>query len=403
MLNKIKTYLQFGNRFCGIEHTIKSNSKLIIVTVLKKSKNELIIENYHETSNLDNLTNKLPKKQHIHLTINNVHVLTKRIENNTKDNLKLLYNSFPNIKIDDFYYELIQQENIQFINICRKDYVDKLITKYRELGFSIINFSLGNSLTSSISEYIKSKESITTSNAIITRQNNTITSIEKNQIDDIKKYNINGLIVNSNQLLSFSGALQSVLKLNPAFTNYEDQKKLLLNEYNSVRFFSQFLKFSGLFLLAVLLINFIFFNHYFNEVNTLQQTSQINQTTKDKILILRESVSKTQKTVDDMLKSNTSKSSFYTNSIIQSLPSSIILSELNYQPLEKRIKADKPISLQNNIIIVSGNSNSSDLFSNWISEIETLDWVSSLETISYGNLLKSKSIFSIKININNDL
>ena len=401
MFEKISAYLNYGIRFCGIEHTTKNGNDAILVSLLKKNKTQVDIEYEGEALTVKAIAETLPKKQHAVLIINNDSVLTRYIESEQKDNLKLVYKAFPNINIDDFYFEVIHQNNNNFNTLCRKKYIDELIEDYKNNHIFITNLSLGNVLIASITRFIDD-DVVFTSNAKIALKDKTIESIEKFETTDIAHYNINGLKIVNSGLLSFSGALQRILQINNVQTNYETQKQFLLNDYKQSRFFSQFLKFSGIFILSILLINFLFFNYYFSKVNSLQQTSQINQTTKQKVIALNKSVNKTQKMVDDMLKSNASKSSFYANAIVQSLPNTILLSTLNYQPLEKRIKAEKPVELKNNIIVVSGESNSSDAFSTWISTLETKYWIASTEILDYSDVSKSKSIFSIKINVSND-
>lgn len=157
-----------------------------------------------------------------------------------------------------------------------------------------------------------------------------------------------------------------------------------------------------MFILSLLLINFLVFNHYFNEVNSLQQTSMLNQSTKQKIMELNVDVNKTQKMADDMLKSNSSKSSFYTNSIIQGLPNSIILSGLIYQPLLKSIKPGQSVETNINTIIISGESNNSEQFSKWIGDLEAIEWIKKVEISNYEDVSKSLSNFNLKINIRDD-
>ena len=152
-----------------------------------------------------------------------------------------------------------------------------------------------------------------------------------------------------------------------------------------------------MFILGLLLVNFVFFNHYFNKVNELKQVYEINQTSKSQIIKLNESVSKKQKMVDDLLKSNDSKTSFYSNQIMKSLPFSILLSEFNYQPLLKRIKTEKEIELENNIITVSGTSSDSEVFSSWINKLEQKNWITKVDIIDYGSTSSNTSDFIIKI------
>lgn len=401
MFNKLKISLLYGNRFCGIEHTTKVGEAIIVAYVLKKQKSEIITDSIFNEETINNISKKLPKKQHAVLIINNENVLSKTIESEQNDNLKLVYKAFPNINLDDFYFEVSHQNNIHFISLCRKEYIDTIIRDYNNNNISIIDISLGNILIASIADFATTN-TITSSNAIIQLDNKKIQSIEKTEIPTISHYNINGLKISNEDILSFSGALQSAIGNSNTDTNFETSKLELLKTYTNARFFSQFIKLAGLFILAILLVNFLFFNHYFNKAENLKQTSQINQNTKQKIVTLNESLSKKEKMVDDILKSNASKSSYYANSIIQSMPNSITLSSLQYQPLQKRIKPSKKIELNYNTIIITGNSNDKPVFSMWVDLLETKDWINSAEITDYSDISSSLSSFSLKINISND-
>jgi Tfp pilus assembly protein PilN len=400
MRNLILKYLSYGNHFCGIEHTSKNGKKAIIVTILRQSKNELLVDASFEVSNLEDIVKKTPKDQHIHLVINNDNVLAKVIESEQQEPLKLVYKAFPNINLDDFYYEVLSETNTHYIALCRRDYVEVIIGKYFGLKLSVINISLGNTLVGGISGFIN-QNPVFTSNAKISIENNQIHQFESTGISS-ETYSINGLNINNQQLLSFSGALENVLGNNNAQTNFSDRLIELKHDFKHTRFFNLFLKGGGLFILGLLLINFFFFNHYFNETNELRQLSEVNQSTKNQILELDKIVSKKQKMVDDLLKSSGSKSSFYTSEIVNSLPSSILLNELNYQPILKRIKLGKEIELKENTIEVTGASNDSEAFSNWISDLEREEWVSKIDILDYGRNSSKFSDFKIEIKLKND-
>jgi hypothetical protein len=399
MLNKIWSYLQYGNRFCGIEHTSNSNEP-ITVSLLRQSKKELNIESTCQIDSIKIISKKLSKNQHALLVVNNDNVLSKTIESDQKEALKLVYKAFPNISIEEFYFEIISESSTHFISICRKDYVDSLISNYSENKIHIINFSLGNNLISGIKTFIDKKE-IQTSNSIVTFENQQIIGINKANVKN-EIYNINGLKASNQELLSLSGALKTVLKNNITVTNYEDKRDHLLTEFKHIQFFNQFLKSAGLLILGILLINFFVFNHYFNQVNNLKQVSEINESTKQKIVTLNTLVSKKQKMVDDLLKSNGSKTSYLSNSIMKSLPETILLSEFNFQPLKKRIKKDKPIELDYFTILLSGSSTDSSLFSKWISHLEQMDWIKHVDIIDYGSSSNSVSDFKIKIALSDE-
>jgi len=401
MFQKIASYLQFGNHFCGIEHAVVNGEDTMITSFLKKGKSNIEIERSFESRSIEEVTKGLPKNQHAVLLINNTNALSKSITSELKDALKLVYKVFPNIDLNQFYYEVLSQGKTHFVSICRKDHVDSIIEAYSKFNIKILSFSLGNASISNVSEFI-SEETIFTSNAKIVSGSKVITSIEKIKNNTLSNYDVNGLEATNKTLLSLAGALQLVLKTESAQTNFEDLKLTLDNDYKQSRFFSQFFKFGLLFILGLLVVNFLFFSHYFDKVKTLQQTAQINETNKATILKLNDKVNKTKKLVDDMLKSSGSKSSFYTNAIVQSLPSTVLLSEIHFQPLVKRIKDEQAIRYNKGIIIVSGESTSSDVFSSWIAALESKNWIETIKINDYSDTSRSKSVFTITLNLNHD-
>ncbi|MDD7886019.1 hypothetical protein [Flavivirga sp. 57AJ16] len=401
MLEHLRSYLLYGNQYCGVEHAIHDDEPIIYSTVLKKTKKAVDINEVFTSSCVKELTHKLPKKQPIFLIVNNEHVLTKTLKSEQTDDLKLVNKAFPNINASEFYYEILKQDTLFFVSICRQSYIDALIKSYTDNNLYILNFSLGNTSLASVVNYID-ETVILTSNTSITTENGLMKSMDLNETIQKKQYYVNGLTVSNSHVLSLSGALGLIVHNHQSFTNYKNKKDALLNTYRQIRFFNQFLKTGLLFILGVLMVNFLFFNFYFGKTKVLHEASQINQAAKEKVVKLHETVGKLQKMTDDMLKSSSSKSSFYINAIVNSLPKSILLSEITYQPLEKKIKKDKTIALKKNTMIVSGDSNDSELYSEWISNLENVDWVHSIEVLDYSDLKMTASHFSIKINMTDD-
>ncbi len=401
MLNRFLTYLKFGNHFCGIEHTSMDAENTIQSVILKKNKNEVDIEHQFKAESIEKLAKQLSKNQHAYLIVNDANILTKKVESTRENTLKTVRKAFPNIELDDFYYEVIQQKENSFVSIGRKEHIDRIVETYLEHNIHIINLSIGNSLIMSISNFIEI-QSLQTSNAQIEMEEGGIKSINQSMDITIDIYNVNGIESKSNTLLSLCGALSSILNNYVSDSNLHAKKQMLTTDFNQSRFFSQFLKFGLVFILGLLLTNFFFFNHYFNKANTLEQTAQMNVTAKESVLKLNESVGKVEKMVEDVLNSQSSKSSFYTNVIMQDLPKSIVLEEYNYQPLSKRMKPKKPIELEKDIVTISGGSNNSEVFSEWINSLENKDWIDNVAISEYGSEITNSSEFSIKITLKND-
>lgn len=399
MLDTIKTYLQYKNRFCGVEYTQKDGQEILYTTILKKTKKTLDIENLFEAPSLNALSNKLPKKQPVFLIINDFNVITKCIEvkaHSINDNL--VYNAFPNLNIDDFYYEIVEQGGKFFISICRKSHLETLEKQFMEYGIKVIRIALGNNIISAISNFTN-KDQINSSNATIFLEKGLIKTIKKKDLSNFKTYNINGLKISNNNLLSLSGALETAIGNYNHIINFESLIQTLKGNFLQSRFYSILLRTGLTVILSTLLINFFIFNHYFNQVNTLKYSSQINEASKQDLLELNETVNKSQKMVEDMLKSSASKSSYYVNTIIQSLPESVVLSELNFHPLVKGIKKEKPVETDNKTITISGVSNQSESFSEWLNNLENLIWINSVDIMSYEDASNTNSEFNIKLNL----
>ena len=399
MIEKLTTYLKFGNRFYGLEHTQLNGEDCYYGICLKKKKKQLDIETSFKAKDLGELKTHIPKGKATALVINTSAVLTKQIKCKAHEPLKLVYMAFPNIKVEDFYYETFSQGEHYFVSICRKTYVDKLLSTYSSKGFTIIDFALGNLASTTLMPFIDFNE-LKTSCSRITIEEKRITKIIPEETLIESTYNINGLDIKSIMVLSFASALNLVVNNQSIQSSFSDTKKELNTIFNQKQFANQFLKIGFSVLFVILLINFLFFNHYYNEVNTLKETAQVLETSKAKVISLSEKVKKTEKMVADVLKSSSSKSSFYVDDIINHLPEYILLKELNYQPLLKRIKEEKAIENQKHTVLITGQTHNRVLFSQWVSQLEAKPWVDTIKISSFEDTSITSSSFTIKLNMN---
>ena len=401
MIQKLISYLTYGNRFYSVEQTLVNANATYCGIGLKKTKNKVDIEDSFQADNLQTVSKAIPKGKAVFLVINNDAVITKKVDSHETETFKLVLQAFPNIKIEDFYYEVLKQEHSHFVSICRKTYVDELLKDYKQHNITIVDVSLGNLMITTIAGFI-SEDTFRTSNATITKKDNAIQSIAVNRHVSNTSYDVNGTVLKANQLISFSSALNLITSSKHIESVFGDTQQQLVTHFKEKQFFTQFIKLGLSFLFVLLLGNFFLFNSYYDKVNELKETAQVLATSKTRVIHLNEKVLKMQKQVDDVLKSNASHSSFYANAIITSLPQEIILSELNYQPLLKKIKVKKAIENDINVLLVSGTSLDNVRVSDWISELETTDWVNHIEIINFDDKSKARSSFSFKIYIKDD-
>lgn len=404
MLKSLKQYLKYGKYYVGIELTNVSDESGLLVTVLKASKDEVTIQSQEQYNTIESVVEAIPKHSPIVLCINNQQVLTKEVNSsNFIDATKSALTAFPNINVEDFYVEVLVQDGKAFVSICRKTYVDDLLTEYSKHKIHIIDIHLGNLPIALLKNYIDEAE-INTSNAkIILNQHKQVEAIQSEQVSTETQHQINGLQTSSTQLLALSSALQIFMsKSADIISNTETKTKELWSNFSTARLVSQTLRIGGFALLGLLLINFFVFNYYLNKSNVLEEVASVNLSAKERLLALKADVDKKKTMVDDLLRSQGSTASLYLNEVIQQKPNAVLLSGFNYQPLEKRIKKDKAITLQTQTIEVSGETNNNDAFSSWIANLEQLSWVDKVSIIDFRATSKSKEAFTIKIHLHYD-
>ncbi|WP_298759106.1 hypothetical protein [uncultured Psychroserpens sp.] len=397
----ITSYIQLGSRFYGVEQTQSNDANRFYGLSLKKQRNKVNLETCFESSNLEDLKLQIPKGKPIVLVINTNSVLTKKVESKRDDALKLVHKAFPNISIDEFYYESLSQGENHFVSICRKSYVDDLLNLYASKQISIVDFTLGNLICSNVSPYIDS-DVLQTSNASLYIKEKLISNIELVGSKSELIYNVNGLDIKNNYMLSCSAALNTILNSQNIQSSYSNKRKALNTVFKHKNFARKCLKIGLSTLFIILLINILFFNHYYSAVSSLRQTNEVLEKSKTKMVRLSEEIKKNEKTVTDILKNRSSKSSFYIDDIINQLPETIILSELNYQPLLKKIKKGSEVENQKYIIIISGQISEVNGFSLWVAQLESTSWIVSVDILSFEDIAKSSSSFTIKIHMKDD-
>lgn len=388
----MKRYLTYGHRFCAVEHAHNNSYQVLELT---KKRRELVISKQENYASQKAVFESLKNRKHLFLILNNEQILFKSIPLAAVSEDRLVKTAFPTIVLQDFYVEVLKNDTTSFIAICRKDVIDTLIQEYAAKGIFVIDFSLGNLAVKNVQSYLQESQ-ISTSNACIILENNKIETIEiKTPIQEI--YHINGLEIPSKYILVLAGVLSYYS--NEIYTYSSAIKKRLTNVYKQHRFFALGLQSSLGFLFIALLINFLVFSSYQKKVSELQTEVLINESYKKQLTSLNDLVTKKKKIVESISSASNSRAIWYVNEISKTVPSSLYLDEIKYQPLVKPIKEEKPIRFKDNEISVKGiSSNDEDLIA-WKSYLEQLSWVEKISFMNYGKGKTRKTSFDFIIHI----
>ena len=395
LFDKIKNII-IGNQFIGIEIFTEDEVEKVNCILVKKSKNELSILDSEKFDSIDEIkeenTNGIP----IILSLNTDKVLIKEVDSIEKNDSFLVKKAFPNLNLDEFYYQIWRYSEKSNISIVRKSHLNEIIELLK--GRKKINISsifIGLSTIENVINYIKS-DSVLLNGKIFDKISNSISSSKSsNSIN----YAINSVEIKNTDLLSFSSIIAYITHKNNFGTISELNSTLKDKDFQN-SFFNKVSRFLIYSLLAILLINFIFFNYYFNKFNETTILSDQNNINVINIKSLKNSIVEKEKKLKEYVVPNTKKVSVITNEIIESVPSSILLDEVQFQPIDKKGNLENLATYFSNVILISGKTISNDEFTQWIDYISKIKKYTKVTIINFGKDENKDLSFTVKIELN---
>lgn len=405
MLASLLTYLKEGSTYYGLEILENQEKKVFfhLIEVVRK-REELFIQKEEVIFDLNELVSLVKKGAPLFLVLNTSKVLTKITEKTASDNSKteaMVHSAFPNLDFDNFYYQLKSNYNGHVISICKREYLIQYLQQLSDLKLNVISISLGISSIDAIAGYLEVNE-VSTTNIILSIKNKSIYGFSSQpsvQEGQKKTYDVNGISVSSDSILAFSSVLSYLQNAEGTSSNLIDLIKQKAEDFQNIRFFNLLLRGALIVIPVVLLINFLLFNNYFQKVGSLQESLTQTSAQQAQLKDLKNQVESKKDKVEAVLSAASSKTSYYLDQIAMNVPNSLLLTEIQYQPLVKPMRALKAVEIAKNEIRVSGVASNSEQFYDWIEALEKLSWVANVETTDYDYLNSTTSNFSIKIEI----
>lgn len=251
----------FGNHFLGIEVFSENNSEKGNYILVEKKKDSLTIFDNSSFANITDISLENYTDLPAVLSIYTDKVLIKETELVEKNDLILIKKTFTNLNLKDFYIDIWRLENKSIISIARKSYVDEMIKLFwKNHQIKIVSVTIGISSIKHLVSFL-SEETILLNSKMFNKQNKTISSNE--EITSII-YPINGINIKSDNLISFSSIINFISKSNSG-SSIDELNTNLNDTFFQNTFYRKYIKFFIFFILGVLLVNFLFFNHYYNK------------------------------------------------------------------------------------------------------------------------------------------
>jgi len=382
-----------GKRYISLEFFSAEDREEISFLLLEKKKNELTISQKEIFTSREKLLAEKSKHPTV-LVINNGQVLQKETAGTDPNDKKLLHKAFPNLQADEFYYEIWRRESSSVIAICRKIYIEGLLGEIGK-NYPIAGVSLGITSLSNLTAF-GLPDTVTTNTQVITPYADNL--IQNTGLISSADYSINGLSIPNTHLLTFSSALQ-VLMPGSTTGSITENNQTLLEKFRQNAFFEKGLRLSIIMILALLLANFFLFTYYFDNATAMGQAVSVNRSGIENIAKIKARIDDKEKRLEEFTADNASASSSFLNEVAHLLPSSITLTAMVYNPLEKKIKEGEKVLITDNLATISGHTISNTAFTGWIENIEKMERVKKVTIVSFGKDDENKTAFSIHIEL----
>lgn len=385
-----------GKQYIAVEHFTLNNEDKVALLLVEKKKEGLVISKKDRVSYTDKIADKWDIKLPFFLIINSNQVIQKEVSGIDVSDEKLLHKSFPNTNWDEFYYEIWRLKTKSVIAIARKSYINTLLENYQNQKITIAGISLGVCSIADIIEYSDQNE-FYTNHQLISRNENQI--ISQNSLETAIPYTINDLQIENRQLLAFSGILRLIVNNTANTGSILSYSEELYYEYNQKTFFNKGLKIMVGIVLGILVLNFIFFSHYYKLAQESSEILLVNKSSSEDVSKIKQRIIIKEEKVKGIDGRMTSRSSLIINEIASRVPSSILLTELVFNPLEKKIKVEEPILTKDKMIAISGTTIANQDFTKWVEDIETLKWVDKVLITHFGKNEDNETTFSINVTL----
>lgn len=323
-------------------------------------------------------------------------ILNKKVENRPNYQSNILFNANP----DEFYFTDLVTNEFVFSSMIRKTVVQEIIDLFNTKLNHIISISTGPFIVEALKSQINSDQVIANDYSIAFEKNN-IVDFDKRESNQLKTYSLDNKTVNHNEIVCLAHA---ALFFNPkdSIVLPEDDQ-IFINNKKETEQKNIFMRFGAgmiIFYFFLLFGNRLYVDTLNKTISTNFEKLALSEQTMQAISKLKEEKLRKEKMLSSSGLLNKQFLSYYLMELSNSLPYAISFTNVSLRPYINEVKRSFKIEIEENIIYVLGESESSNLLSEWIKKLERKDWISKIDILNYF-YSKGKGEFELKIEIIN--
>lgn len=391
MLNAIQ-HIGFirGSYVVGVQVSFRSNSQNCIyhLIAVKKSRGKVsIVKQIIDIISIDELVKHIPKNTPVVICIDGKNLIHKFIQEDVGD--KGLDFVLPNANKDDFYVQTSTLNDGAFISITRREVVSDILERFSKVNVIPALIYLGpfvNSFTPFLfSDGVKFKtefwDIIASSEQVVYNQTGKSESIFIFMNgESIRDYCLPVYALSISYLADIE--IPEIEVSRSLKEEFQFKRAVWLGGWSILAL-----------VFAILLVNFLFFSHYNDKYQSLNNIVQQNQSLLNRNDELKVQYTQKRRFIERSGLLESSKFSFYSDRITRIIPDSVQLTVIRIAPINDKIRSDKPIVFDDKTIIVSGKCSNSRFFNEWKDQLKEETWIETILINQFGQDEHGKPIF----------
>jgi hypothetical protein len=391
-------------RAAGAEVMLAQDGKYIVhIVCVSVKKNKVLVEK--QLSGDLNIFEQIPRHFPIYISFTGRGIFSKKIPTASAQT-NIIEHFFPEANPNEFYYTTCDYNTFSAITVARKKVIDAIVTQLIEQSHNIINVSIGFQELPLILPHITTGSGeIRSGSYVFTTDGKTISGFETNfsPAEDCKEeFIFSAQYLPQSQIIALAGAVALLA---------DDLHHMPVLAVENVAFkrkdFSYFLlfKFWGWVLmvcvLVILLINFLFFSHYSGKLTEQGANQTFNTGNTAGIEKLEHNVARKELFLQHAGWMNNSKTSYFADRIASLLPSDIVLTSMQFNPLQKSNGSFRQIAFKMNTLETSGECSNASYLNQFINNLKNIPGIINITVLNYQyNKEKNTGSFILEILVN---
>jgi hypothetical protein len=358
------------------------------ITVLKKQWSAInLVKQYTSIEDFINEHKSALNSVFFHLTITGKSVIIKKATYSEENNNPLSA-ILPGAKPNDFSYDITESDDstLKFISVIRNETLTDLINGLSEKGINIGSLYFGPfSLELAIhllDIYDPDSTELTIPHFQLKFKKTNFAGIITTENEANNFYNLKGLKISSDQLISYCTALNHFRK-NQSQPLCDNVVQNVLNESVEKQFFYTLSRKLLVLLVLVLVPNTIFFQVYYNRVCAQASLIEFHKKSLNKLEFMKNTIKKQESLLNDSLTHDSGFFTKLTDKVWQSVPSEIALTSMNINPKLSAVNSISGRAYEKNKFILTGLCKESIILSAWMTEMMKIEEIKNVAVLNY--------------------